>query len=749
MAIDAFHFLHTCTGVTKEPLQPLVSSCALDTNRIVSKALNSLSELDVTPTFVFNGLSPKPLDPPRVHRNPEAAQRRKEAWQALKQGNEKTAAVLFSEASNYISHAQVEAAQRCLDAHKIRWLTAPYQSHGQLFYLEATRNAHCVFGPLEALLFPIRTLVTKLDFSAQEMEYLNLDEVLASLSLTHDQFIDLCLVAGRYPCPTFTPVQTQHPKRFYFKMAHEAILKAGDGRRLVTQTNTKADHSFGTAEEKTNGNENENDGDDELYREEYLETFERVRGGFTCAPVLAKGCVLALMNAKAAKSAQAKLFGPELPRVVLQLTARGLVWPRSIIPIIHGYSVIHPPLLDSEELATLHTSLARVRSEGSRAARKALLKLGAVGLAEEIQTTFWYAPSSPTITDLKEDGEEKGGNKRDERLKAMVDLFTSRLNGEKAEGSDNEYARGLISRLSTVMLGLLGVCDAEGEELTTFGSSLASILFDENGSKASPSVLESLLLMSLLIRAKKCLHASPITLVNSKGGTFFDAKTRQESKALRLAARIACFASVGTAGGVYEEKKGKGKQGALGKRPADVDMEIVAFRELLHAAWDTCRQVTQHALLSAVAKDARPKLSTHVCQLLLSSLPFKEPPVAFGGILIKAALKAAWDIEDASAVQKDARKAMSMLLEAFYDALSMRVGELWGKASKLLKLPHKQFLQESRHHPHDNAKKVGSSKDVACCESHSHPPSPGVDEKQNKASYESYSLSEATEKEVG
>mmetsp|Transcript_35301 Transcript_35301/g.59837 ORF Transcript_35301/g.59837 Transcript_35301/m.59837 type:complete len:851 (+) Transcript_35301:69-2621(+) len=754
IAIDGYHWMKTCTDIGKEAMQPVVSSTALRTQRMVDGAVNQLLKAGAKCTFVFSGIPATPLNPPRVYSNQEVLKKRQEAWRALRQGNDRTAAALFSESHNFLSQAQVDKVRESIqtnpaaaaagrgDRPQVDVLTAPSNSFAQLFWMEVNGYADCVFAPLEALQYPIRFLITKIDSKTGAIEWVEAKQVLASLNLDHAKFLDLCLLAGRHPCPTFEAVQT-HPKRFFFKNAHEAILKKESGEKLIQAFLEK--------------DSDEEEGQD---IEEYLSTFRRVKSSISSCPIVSFGCKLKSINSLANERMRSECYGLQLPRLVLQLLGQGVLWPRSLSPIVLGFETTHPPFVDSEEAVKLYETLLKIRMEGYSMGCNGMLALlkiqqgnGATqseddvkNYAKSIAFRSWFAPTTPSLIALRSSSSSSSSSDENEFLSlpsssmsssaadslCLTTLLSVWDDADAAHADDDEGARGnketnndkdnrvvvaaFIKAVKLKLFKVFGVIDTAGR-VTELGERIAACLVkgyekqkdnedhDDNSKRLRKQLsschLENLLVLSILDKAG-CIHGSPITLV-APGRTqkiFFDSKTRQESKGLRLASRLASFVQCQ----VNDEKLGSSKGGRSGWR-GPVDRELAAFREMLEMAWNTCQIVTQNALIAQLACDFHHtsgglrsgQMSASRVEAISSLLPFKNPPQAFGGIFVKTALEVSWNLSSRTETISEAQKALPALAKGL-PTLSNNIGLFFNVARRYLSGPS---LQESHAAPDD------------------------------------------------
>ncbi|GAB5359959.1 hypothetical protein AAMO2058_000586500 [Amorphochlora amoebiformis] len=680
LAIDAYYFLQRSTRLLQEPMQPLVAPNALNSKEIVHKALDPLKKANISAIFVFPGLSAaRPSGSgPSLYINPEMSKKRQQAWRALKQGNDQTAAQLFSESHNFATQAQIDNARRHLmDAiregggeekmtrkgplgeGKYEVITSIYHAQAQLLWLEANRHAHCVVAALDSLLFPIRTLITKLDLENDQMEWIEMENVLNSLQLSHSGFVDMCLLAGRFPCPSYAPIQTHH-KHFYFKYVHEAIKKHKTAESLIEAYKESKSHN-----------------------PDYLDTLQRVKSQLRGLPVIGPGATIQPLNTLMDPKTQIDLFGPPLPRVAIQLLAKGVVWPRSVSGIVHGYENIHPPFVDSEEAVTLHKYLTRVRAGFLSLGRESLIRLWenqekndvkksalTFKYPDRLQTCLWFSVSSVVERSLCSPPRVSVYPKLSAAPKQLLAVVKTIL-GEDCKDQN-----------------LLSLCMRVVQVLGLFDTNWKPTPMGVACSKATCRLeIEALVLLHLLAQSG-CVHGKAISLVTPSGKIFIPQKTQREPKGLRLAARLASLLPLNPEISSTKSKT-KGWTGPL-------DRDLSAFHCLVHDTWSTCRVGVQSALLSHLANETA--LGAEKLKIFLESfsrcLPFQRSPGVFGGIFLKTALQAAWSLESPTKTRQSALKILPSLAAALPPFNSL-ARNFWPNAASIMNLPREAADKQS------------------------------------------------------
>lgn len=658
VAADAYHWVQNCSDLTQEPMQPLISPTPLSLGPRLTATDAMWQEAGVGTILVFPGLPPRPLDRPSPFSSADNAHKRQVAWRSLRQGNDRTAAKFFADANRFVTpelsdgvrewaaarNSQV-GEKKARESGILDAFVSPYHAYAQLFWLEAKGFANCVFAPLDALVYPVRRLVTRINIKSDECEYVDMQEMLDSLQLNHSQFIDLCLIAGRYPCSSLRSVQP-NPRRFFFKHCHEAILKLKTAEAVVNSCSESEDQD----------------------PKNYLKRLDVVRRSIRRNCALGPGGALVAIGREVTQNEEKSktlgeagdgsdpVFGIEPPSRIIKLIARGLLWPGGIAPLLlgGGVSVVNAPAFDSDEAALLNKYLAGIRGKGLARLRSALVRSGVPTdqLPKKSQTFLWFARARPVVTEF---GAASGDAKADSRLNAggedlpaQTRALASVLAGSAPEstplqGAPKGAAKTVLEDCTLRMLATLGLCDEKTCQLTKRGTQMLDAIREKldkksgRGSDVTPkAILERLLLLQVLLDAN-AITPSTLSLVGPGGKIQSDSQSRKNPREVRIASRMACAA----AAPAPRELPWTGP----------VDRDLAAFGEMTAAATRCLRVLAQVCMASAVL-DSEAPVDAEFCSILDTYLPFASARVDnTAAVLLKQAVLASASVSVADVVK--------------------------------------------------------------------------------------------------
>lgn len=268
MGIDAIRFFTAL--LLKDPWAEAIGHT--DTAAIsvlVAEQLSLFADADITPVFVFPGVTSLPRLAPDTNANahvcagssgssaastaavaaapavaaataavsvdsslswaltdPHAASR-DNGWESVRGDALTTAEGYFAEITPSLSAAARAALLATLRAHGAQVLTAPHRVAAQLAWLdhEPQKATHSSYGLHELLLHRVATVVTAVDLARGTATWVSLSQLLAHTKLTHTQFVHACLLAGHGPCRTFPAVYDERG-RFNFARAITLVRAA-------------------------------------------------------------------------------------------------------------------------------------------------------------------------------------------------------------------------------------------------------------------------------------------------------------------------------------------------------------------------------------------------------------------------------------------------------------------------------------------------------------------------------------------
>ncbi|CAK0862434.1 unnamed protein product [Prorocentrum cordatum] len=192
----------------------------------VDKELEWYTKCGITPVFVFQGVS---LGPPQAASAVRMDQQMDMAWTYLKQGYKSEAQKCFAVSTSRINSDFVYLIFHHLKQRGCEVLQAPYLAGAQLAHFAQQRCVDMVYGPPGLLLYGIPQVIVAVDWGKGRFDWVSLEAVLTKWTLTKDQFIDVCLLAGTEHCLTYpylTQVSQGSSCRFSLDAAIQLVKQA-------------------------------------------------------------------------------------------------------------------------------------------------------------------------------------------------------------------------------------------------------------------------------------------------------------------------------------------------------------------------------------------------------------------------------------------------------------------------------------------------------------------------------------------
>mmetsp|Transcript_104029 Transcript_104029/g.323462 ORF Transcript_104029/g.323462 Transcript_104029/m.323462 type:complete len:749 (-) Transcript_104029:78-2324(-) len=227
VGIDAVYWLRSIQAL-KDPFADALGGIPPGIFGFVDKALESFIRHNVSPVFVFQGMTPGPQHSMFISR---MDQQMELAWSHLAQGQRSEAQKCFAVSTSRINGEFVYFIFHHLRQRGCEVLQAPYFAGAQLAHFSEQGIVHTVYGPPGLLLYSIPRVVIHIDFLHQTFDWVDLDSVLSKWQINKDQFIDACMLAGTEYCLTYPYLNLGHfqpaaPGRFNFDAAVYIIKQA-------------------------------------------------------------------------------------------------------------------------------------------------------------------------------------------------------------------------------------------------------------------------------------------------------------------------------------------------------------------------------------------------------------------------------------------------------------------------------------------------------------------------------------------
>lgn len=219
LGISVSHYIDLLYNVRPEPLVPAVGGFPLAVKDLIDHDLAALKAQNITPVFVFDGLSlaitsvDKPFT--GASQSAESAvteQRRQQAWEVYNTGNAENAVRQFDEVASFdLRQQQVKTNLiKYFIEQEVSYLVAPYTASAQLVYLQNEGYIDTIYGPLDVLMYPaVEKVITQIDFKASMFSWIPKSQILYEMALSHEQFVEACILLGCQVSPKVYPVIQQ------------------------------------------------------------------------------------------------------------------------------------------------------------------------------------------------------------------------------------------------------------------------------------------------------------------------------------------------------------------------------------------------------------------------------------------------------------------------------------------------------------------------------------------------------------
>ncbi|KAL0476250.1 hypothetical protein AKO1_004212 [Acrasis kona] len=345
IGIDGLHWLRSM-DLPKEALQVAMGGIPLTLLNVVEKELEKLNthnqrKLEITPVFVFNGISvkkPKKDLPGDEH----VTYKRRQAWMQYEMNRISEAKSLFLASSQgSVPLDWINVIVQFLKDKGVEVFRAPYLAWAQLAkFLDRDRPlVHAVYGPDEILLFLNQLgpndavthhtrLITKI--ADGYFEFIDKREILQTTGIANETFLDVCLLSGGFFQKTFPIITSEVNNNNPYKAFSIAL-------DLI--------NSFHGAEQLIQFYGQHND----VVKWDYLNTHLLNRNLIAHHPVLDSNCNCVLLDQKSAPSDMHEILGSRLPNELYYLMSSSLLSPVILSTLIYGATMETTPLVDSKE----------------------------------------------------------------------------------------------------------------------------------------------------------------------------------------------------------------------------------------------------------------------------------------------------------------------------------------------------------------------------------------------------------------
>lgn len=172
----------------------------------------SFLEKGIIPVYVFDGKPPqlkqKILDVRK--------QIRKKALEKLSDAQTESDKIKYLKRSVWISREQMDQCRELLQLMGIPYIDAPEEADSQLAYLCKNNMVYAVLTEdMDILTFGSPRIIRNLTSSKKIPFEIELNNVLSELNLTHEQFIELCILFGCDYCSGLSEIKTNEIYKIY------------------------------------------------------------------------------------------------------------------------------------------------------------------------------------------------------------------------------------------------------------------------------------------------------------------------------------------------------------------------------------------------------------------------------------------------------------------------------------------------------------------------------------------------------
>lgn len=186
---------------------------------LFNKTLSFL-EKGIIPVFVFDG------KPPQLKQKILDARKqiRKKALEKLSDAQNEADKIKYLKRSVWISKEQMDQCRELLNLMGIPYVDAPEEADSELSYLCKSNLVYAVLTEdMDILTFGSPRIIRNLSSSKKTPIEIHLNQILEHLSITYEQFIELCILFGCDYCPNLSDVK--HSLMFQTYCKHKNIEK--------------------------------------------------------------------------------------------------------------------------------------------------------------------------------------------------------------------------------------------------------------------------------------------------------------------------------------------------------------------------------------------------------------------------------------------------------------------------------------------------------------------------------------------
>jgi len=210
IAVDSYNNLYQYLTIIRDRVtgEPLKDSKGMVTSHLSGLLYRTanLIEFGIRPIFVFDGEPPK-FKKKTIEARQAAKEEAREKWkEALEKGEE---AIKYAQAATYLTDEMIEDSKKLLDAMGLPWIVAKSEGEAQCAFMCKKGSVDATASQdYDSLLFSSPHLVRNLSITGKRKlprkeiyievkpEIIELQEVLSSLGITHEQLILIGILIG-------------------------------------------------------------------------------------------------------------------------------------------------------------------------------------------------------------------------------------------------------------------------------------------------------------------------------------------------------------------------------------------------------------------------------------------------------------------------------------------------------------------------------------------------------------------------
>lgn len=239
IAVEASHYLQQLIDQPYEPLLSALGGFPLALKKHIENNLAQWKKADLSPIFVFEGISTKNRAEEELSAAKEAIKKTDEAWRLYTELKPNQAVSAFGRSGAIKAKKFVRFFQEILNEQGLEYFVAPYSACAQIAHLynlslqgPNTQYVDCIMGSYELFLFNVDNVITKISFEDETVSVISRTTIKEGLGvqIPDEILVDALLCTGMYGVPTFPPLlegKTLPRNQFDLKDATLMILSSG------------------------------------------------------------------------------------------------------------------------------------------------------------------------------------------------------------------------------------------------------------------------------------------------------------------------------------------------------------------------------------------------------------------------------------------------------------------------------------------------------------------------------------------